>query len=233
MSTLLIDLGNTALKWALTDDPEQARTFVHHGRDHLPDELQQQWLRLKPKNILGCIVGSENVAFAATQFFNLHGFRWIWLKAEKQFRGSFILNNCYDSVRQLGADRWFAAIGAASLYPRQAVLVMHMGTATTVDALVPNGEEVDFLGGRILPGPTMMLDALLEHTGCRPGGTGLPNFGSSSRRDRELKASGGRTWLYSSFGVCWRRRALIGSVYFEALSPCGFKAQPSFARAGG
>lgn len=183
MSTLLIDLGNTALKWALTDDPEQARTFVHHGRDHLPDELQQQWLRLKPKNILGCIVGSENVAFAATQFFNLHGFRWIWLKAEKQFRGSFILNNCYDSVRQLGADRWFAAIGAASLYPRQAVLVMHMGTATTVDALVPNGEEVDFLGGRILPGPTMMLDALLEHTGCRPGGTGLPKAFPSNTAD--------------------------------------------------
>lgn len=183
MSTLLIDLGNTALKWAWADSPEHDQTYVHHGRDLLPDELQQLWIRLRPQHVIGCTVGSENVAFAATRFFNTHGFGWSWLKAQKQFRGSFVLNNRYDNVQQLGADRWFAAIGAVSLFPGRAILVMHMGTATTVDVVMPETNGLGFLGGRILPGPTMMLDALLTHTGCRPGGVGLPQDFPSNTAD--------------------------------------------------
>lgn len=36
---LLIDLGNTALKWATTDDPESPHTIVHGGTHHFSEKL--------------------------------------------------------------------------------------------------------------------------------------------------------------------------------------------------
>ena len=88
------------------------------------------------------------------------------------FRGNFELTNGYENCRQLGSDRWFAAIGAASLYPGQPLLVVHMGTATTVDSVVSENGRLVFCGGRILPGPAMMYESLVKGTRCRPNGIG-------------------------------------------------------------
>lgn len=173
MTVLLVDLGNTALKWATSDDPENPHTFVHQGSDIVPDKLQQSWLALKPTRVVGCTVSSENLALSLTRLFNKHRIGWDWLHSERRFEGGFTLSNHYDNYQQLGSDRWHAAIGAASLYPNQATLVVHMGTATTIDTIAPESDgTMSFMGGRIIPGPTMMFEALLNKTRCRPGGVG-------------------------------------------------------------
>ena len=158
MTDLLIDLGNTALKWTVSAFPDDPSTFIHQGRDSLPDSILEKWLALRPSRVAGCMVSSENLALFMIKFFNRHRIPWEWLHSEKEYDGSFRLVNGYDDFAQLGSDRWHAAIGAASLVQGNAVLVIHMGTATTVDTVLPEDDRFVFKGGRILPGPSMMFD---------------------------------------------------------------------------
>lgn len=170
MTVLLIDLGNTALKWATLETPDEPHTYVHGGSDTVSETLLNEWLCLKPSRVVGCMVSSETLALTLTRFFNQHGIAWEWLHSEGRFDGAFTLLNRYENSRQLGSDRWYAAIGAAGLYPGEAQLVVHMGTATTVDTILPEEDHLAFMGGRILPGPLMMYEALVHGTRCRPEG---------------------------------------------------------------
>lgn len=68
MTALLLDLGNTALKWATSDKPEEPHAYVHCGNDVVPDELLHKWLNLKPERVVGCMVSSEKFAFNITRF---------------------------------------------------------------------------------------------------------------------------------------------------------------------
>jgi pantothenate kinase type III len=64
------------------------------------------------------------------------------------------------NVHTIGADRLFAARGAAEWLGRSCV-VLDAGTALTVDALeVGEGARPRFLGGAIAPGPTLLARAL-------------------------------------------------------------------------
>ena len=60
---------------------------------------------------------------------------------------------------QTGVDRLLGAWAAWSIYGAP-VIVVDLGTATTVDAVDADGF---FLGGAILPGPVVALDALIAH----------------------------------------------------------------------
>ncbi|MEA2825683.1 MAG: type pantothenate kinase [Actinomycetota bacterium] len=64
----------------------------------------------------------------------------------------------YDNPRQVGPDRIANAVGAFDLYGGPTVVV-DFGTATTIDATSPAGE---YLGGAILPGIEISLDALFD-----------------------------------------------------------------------
>ncbi len=173
MTIMLVDLGNTALKWATSEDPESPKTFVHCGSETIPEELINDWLSVKPERVVGCMVSSEQLALSMTKFFNRHKISWDWLHSERIFEGKAKLFNRYDNYQQLGSDRWYAAIGASGLWQNEAVVVVHMGTATTVDTVVPCVDGLEFLGGRILPGPAMMFESLVKNTKCRPGGVGV------------------------------------------------------------
>jgi type III pantothenate kinase len=61
-----------------------------------------------------------------------------------------------DNPREVGADRIVNAIGAYDLYGGPTVVV-DFGTATTLDAVSEKGE---YLGGAILPGIEISMDAL-------------------------------------------------------------------------
>ena len=173
MTVILLDLGNTALKWAPLGEDENPRTFVHGGSDVLPEEVFDEWLALNPERVIGCMDSRENLALTLTKFFNEHRIGWEWMHSQPVFKGPFTLRNGYDDFKQLGSDRWYAAIGAASLYPGEALVVMHAGTATTIDTVLPCEDgALEFKGGRILPGPVMMYRSLVKNTRCRPSGIG-------------------------------------------------------------
>jgi len=174
VTVLLLDLGNTALKWASLHSPDSSQTVVHAGEDSAPEALLQEWVKLRPRRVVGCMVSSEMLALSLTKFFNQQKIQWEWLRSEPAYCGDIQLTNTYEDVRQLGSDRWHAAIGAASLYPNRALLVAQFGTASTVDAVVPKPEGgMEFRGGRILAGPSLMLSSLMTGTRCRPEGIGV------------------------------------------------------------
>jgi type III pantothenate kinase len=65
----------------------------------------------------------------------------------------------YDNPKEVGADRIANAVGAYDLFGGPSIVV-DLGTATTFDAISPNGE---YLGGAITPGVAVSLDALFAH----------------------------------------------------------------------
>ena len=66
----------------------------------------------------------------------------------------------YDNPREVGADRIVNAVAAYERY-REATIVVDFGTATTFDYITKAGE---YLGGAIVPGVGISLDALFHKT---------------------------------------------------------------------
>jgi type III pantothenate kinase len=75
------------------------------------------------------------------------------------------LRICYKDPKEVGADRIADAIGAIKLYPDRNLIVVDFGTATTVCAI---SRDREFLGGNIVPGVRLAMDALEEKTAQLP-----------------------------------------------------------------
>ena len=149
---LLLDAGNTSLKWAVVEDGRWHAT----GRSDYAD-----WsaLTAQLKGGTDCFVASVTSAAHEQQIATLleaAGIPPTWLAAEADFGD---VKNTYLDPRQLGVDRWMALI-AARQHTCETALVVSVGTAMTVDALSAAGT---FLGGVIVPGVRLMRQAL-QHT---------------------------------------------------------------------
>lgn len=182
MTVLLVDLGNTALKWSVLGSGDDPKTVVHRGQNHFKKELYAAWLALKPTRVVGCTVAAPALAFSATKFFNDHGIPWEWVRPQAAYESAGLrLDNHYADPMRLGADRWHAAIGAVHAAPGGPLLVVHTGTATTVDSIdmTAPGRYV-FSGGRIAPGITLMQKGLFE---------GIPTLPNVMGEARELPKS--------------------------------------------
>jgi type III pantothenate kinase len=74
------------------------------------------------------------------------------------------IKNLYSKPKEVGQDRLVNAFAARELYGTPAV-VIDFGTAITFDCVSKKGE---YLGGLILPGIRLSLDALYERTALLP-----------------------------------------------------------------
>lgn len=71
----------------------------------------------------------------------------------------------YANPKEIGADLIAAAIGAVALYPQKNLIIVDMGTATTLELV---SKDKEFLGGTILPGLKISVDALATGTANLP-----------------------------------------------------------------
>jgi len=71
----------------------------------------------------------------------------------------------YRDPKEVGADRIADAVGAIKLFPNRNLIVADFGTATTLCAITKDRE---FLGGNILPGVRLSMDALESRTAQLP-----------------------------------------------------------------
>lgn len=153
---LLLDIGNSRIKWALIKDRHQASSGVF-------DQIESGSLlpmfahiampsRILVSNVAGDVVAAQVQALGAAW-----GRAVEFVSAKSEQCG---VRNGYVHPQRLGSDRWVALI-AAWHEVRGACLVVTCGTATTVDALSARGE---FLGGLILPGVDMMQSSLTTGT---------------------------------------------------------------------
>ncbi len=75
------------------------------------------------------------------------------------------LNIKYRNPVEVGADRIANAIAAAQQFPNQRLIIIDFGTATTFCVL---DEHKNYLGGAILPGLRLSMDALSNNTAKLP-----------------------------------------------------------------
>jgi type III pantothenate kinase len=150
---LLIDAGNTRLKWCLDD---QSRTLAS-GTGSLDEEKPLSSAGELIKQVRG--VAISTVASEEKRERLVHSLaklcpapvRFYW---SEQARNGLI--NAYQDVSRMGADRWHAMYGAW-LDHKQGFVVVDAGSAVTVDYVNKHGQH---LGGYILPGLQMMLRSL-------------------------------------------------------------------------
>ncbi|WP_374347436.1 type III pantothenate kinase [Chitinimonas sp.] len=151
---LLLDAGNSRLKWALASQDgwlcegvaeyDTLEPFAVTLLSHPPASMA-----------LACNVAGPHTAQLVQELLSPLHIDWLRPSARQAD-----LSNGYRDPAQLGADRWAALIGAHARSPGDTVVVV-AGTAMTVDALTEEGE---FLGGVIVPGFNLMRQALAKGT---------------------------------------------------------------------
>jgi len=151
---LLVDLGNSRLKWALAQGPEWRSGGFAYGAQMVPD-LDRAWSDVvRPRRIVAASVSSVERARALDSW--VRG-RWaLPVDFLEPSRSQLGVINTYDDPARLGADRWAALIATRHLYPGPACIV-DCGTAVTLDAL---GGDGVYHGGVILPGIALMRECL-------------------------------------------------------------------------
>lgn len=152
---LLIDAGNTRLKWQLV---EGQGVLTRGGGDLAEPTLFQEVAGHAGKldRIAVSAVASQAACDGLAvrlEAFSPVPVSWYWTEAA---RGG--LTCAYAEPLTMGADRWHALYGAWSRY-RDAVAVVDAGSALTVDLAAADGRH---LGGYILPGRGMMLRSLRQ-----------------------------------------------------------------------
>ncbi len=172
---LLIDAGNTFIKWAR---PNPGQTFSLESiawrnfgavRHHELASLEKSWQQLHNEmpirhvvisNVAGQYLGNTLFEFLAA--LKPEPLKIEWFYSVPSLGG---VKNTYLDYRKLGSDRFASMIGARTLVPEKALVVVTAGTATTIDTLSPDGT---FLGGMILPGLKLMAESLAQNTAQLP-----------------------------------------------------------------
>lgn len=157
---LVIDVGNTRLKWAwLTNTGLSDQQAVVH-RDAKAGiwtaalfESSQRPSRVLVSNVAGPEM-AKTLSKLAKKTFHVE---IEFITATQEYHG---LTNGYLDPTLLGADRWLALIGAWTR-AKGALCVVDAGTAVKVDSVDARGQH---LGGLIAPGIHMMREALMNKT---------------------------------------------------------------------
>jgi len=167
---LLLDLGNSRLKWGLSDSallPLSARGSATYSDEGL-QSLRAAWENVDINRVCYASVvdPARERAVLALLPSTVKPTR---LVVSEQFG---ILQNAYATPETLGLDRWAAAIGAWNKV-QGACLVVCAGTATTVDVIDVTETGGLYRGGLILPGIDLMLQSLHQGTARLPEARGF------------------------------------------------------------
>jgi type III pantothenate kinase len=158
---VLLDLGNTRLKWALQAQPDGwlARGAVDWQGEDLAAALASAWTGLPPpaRVIAASVVDAAREAQVAAVAERLFACTPTWLRTPAHACG---VRNAYAEPQRLGVDRFLAMVAAHADGHAPCVLAS-VGTALTLDALAEDGQH---LGGLIAPGPRLMQQSLLGAT---------------------------------------------------------------------
>jgi len=173
---LLLDIGNTRIKWALQHAGARQAVFSAHGdvrragrsgdaiaslcaavKDGLAEGAHSSGgglISVTATNVGGQSFGDAMAVGLQQQF----GLSPDFIKSESW---GFGLRNGYSDVSQLGVDRWVAMLAATQADGRDFCIV-DAGTAVTIDYV---DAEMAHQGGLIFPGLRLMRHALFAGTG--------------------------------------------------------------------
>jgi type III pantothenate kinase len=155
---LLVDIGNSRVKWAWLEATglRNPGAAPHAGAD--PFDIVQS-AAASGRGLSGIAIASvlersltESLVTRLSQALSVPV---TTAATEATARG---VRNAYTDHRQMGPDRWLAMVAAFGAF-RTAVCVVNAGTAVTIDAVAADGSH---LGGLIIPGLRLMRDSLVR-----------------------------------------------------------------------
>lgn len=223
MSILLVDIGNTRIKWATWRNGRigPMRAAAHAGWSR--KEYERRIFGGRPKRLSRIIVASvagaqvdRRLAAAAR---SAAGAQPEFIATSRRAVG---VTTRYVDPWRLGVDRFAAAIGAHQLAGARAACVVNVGTTVTIDLIDGKGVH---LGGAILPGPQLMVHSLLKSTAgiarrAREAAAGRTGQGRSrSRRAPDLFARSTKTAIGQ--GALYAVAALVDRAVAEARRALG------------
>ena len=209
---LLIDIGNTRIKWARVQNDKwlQSGVTLLESVAELPTqisewpEIEEAWV----SNVAGNLIRGEILAL---------GIKHTHIISSQKLQCG--VSNGYAEFTQLGSDRWASLIAAWNML-RSKCLVVTSGTATTIDALSESGE---FIGGLILPGIELMQSSLTAATDQLEAVRGQYEPFPSNTADAMFSGA-----LQACCGAVERQRMLLGNDVpiilsgggADVLAPC-------------
>ncbi len=158
---LELDIGNSRVKWRVTDGSQVISTG-RYSHDAFLDEgittlsTMQAITRLRVASV------ADSLKPAVDELAEQLSVRAEYAVTAAECAG---VSNSYANPRAMGVDRWLAMLAAfahsRSTSPPSRVCVIDCGTSLTIDYLAPSGRHE---GGLILPGRQLLLDSLQRRT---------------------------------------------------------------------
>lgn len=170
MSVLLIDVGNTRLKWCLDGVAESASGAAAHPLDASDYDSDYGYLlnvcqeisRAQKSPVERILVASvKHDAFNEAlekAVCDVQGQAPLFIQVAAHI-GGFAC--AYDNPERLGVDRWLAMLGCFATTPNLDFCVVDFGTAVKLDWVAAGGQHQ---GGMITLGLRGSVDALLSKT---------------------------------------------------------------------
>jgi len=179
--TLLVDVGNTRIKWSVLSEhglgPQHADAYSGWGSVQLRARVLAPAGRAE-RVLIANVGGTAMGELLRSAIHETWGFEPEFVHTTAAAGG---VRNAYPQAEKLGVDRWLALIGTHALEKRAACIV-DAGTAMTIDGLDAAGNH---LGGVIVPGPDLMISALMHNTSdiavhAKKGSTGDTLFADNT-----------------------------------------------------
>ncbi|MGH8259124.1 MAG: type III pantothenate kinase, partial [Steroidobacteraceae bacterium] len=177
-SVLLVDIGNTRIKWAVWRGGELGRTKAsEHAAWSAADYAQNIFQGAASRTsriVVSSVAGRAAIRRLTAAARRVTGLTPELVATSRRAAG---VRTRYAEPWRLGVDRFMGVIAAHHLAGTRGACVINVGTAVTVDYVDDRGVHQ---GGAILPGPRLMIGSLLRGTAgiahraqegpARPGG---------------------------------------------------------------
>lgn len=157
---LLLDVGNTRIKWRMGD----AEGWVAHAQEDWSSDLTEAWKMLAaPSRVfVGSVAGAQVNAVIEQCVEQLWRLEIIKLQSQAVCCGVRIQ---YADPQRFGVDRFAALVAARAEFPGRPLIVLDAGTAVTLDVLDATGLHQ---GGMIMPGLKGLSVSLGRSTAMLP-----------------------------------------------------------------
>jgi type III pantothenate kinase len=161
VKALLVDIGNTRVKWARLNGSRLGRQHAEAFAGWKARDFAQVVfgsLRGVDRILVSSVAGAGVNRMLVEAARHAQGPEPQFVSTQRQAGG---VTTAYLEPWRLGVDRFAMAIGAHRLAGRRAVCIISVGTAVTIDLVDAQGLH---RGGAILPAPPLMVDSLLSKT---------------------------------------------------------------------
>ena len=156
---LLIDVGNTRIKWRLVTNEYNSAELSHYG---LLADLSN-FIKTLNTNEIHVLLAAVNQTQELKKLLSESNFHKITVACSELSQAG--VRNSYLHPERMGVDRWLAMIAAfvqiTTSNQHKGIIIVDAGSALTIDVVSAIGEH---RGGYIVPGLLMAQQALFANT---------------------------------------------------------------------